>query len=476
MSDKDHLSGFTNKPNASSIPASYGARLKAWWDPDVSFTNVKQAASFTAANTEYLSVASNSTLQITTNDAWGVISFYMDTKPGSNMALFCKYIALTNQRELIVSWSSSLDRLRFSAYGNGTATPTATVDANTFGAPSATTPYFLMWYHDAANNQIGISVNGGAFDTASYSGDFFAGSAPLTIGSLDGASQFWNGRIDEVAFGKSPPGGIAALATTIRDALYNGGDPIGVRDISAAQRTAWGGVSAWPLNEASGTRSDIWGSNHLTDNNTVTSADGLATGPAANGESVYSLTERDSSLVFSQSDTAKRPAYDTVTDADGYLDFDGTNDLLAHTSADPITTATAGEFHGVFRPDSVAGTQTIFASCDESVANKYFCIQLNAGFLEVACNNGGTEDRVTATSSVLAVGSAAVLSVISDGNAWTLKVNNVTQSLSVASGSNSGAWLGDVSGRDSATLGARKTTSESNFLNGKLGECFLIDA
>jgi hypothetical protein len=39
---------------------------------------------------------------------------------------------------------------------------------------------------------------------------------------------------------QSPPGGIASLATTIRDALYNSGSGRLASSISDATKTAWG--------------------------------------------------------------------------------------------------------------------------------------------------------------------------------------------------------------------------------------------
>lgn len=171
----------------------------------------------------------------------------------------------------------------------------------------------------------------------------------------------------------------------------------------------------------------------------------------------------------------KRPLYDTDAHASGYAIFDGTNDLLVYTAANAISTASSGEFYCVIRPSSVTGTQAIFCTADEATATKLLSIQLNGAYLEIAQNDGGTEDRVTATTTAMSIGTSYVIGVISTGTAWQLRVNGISETLTVASGTNSGDWFGDTSARDNATLGARKTTTENTFLNGYIGEAFLID-
>jgi hypothetical protein len=98
------------------------------------------------------------------------------------------------------------------------------VASSTFGALSSGTWYFLLGYHDAASNLVAVSVNGGAFDTTSTAGRVpLDRTNPLRISSYDGVSQMMNGREAYATFGKSPVAGIAAVATEVRDYLYNAG-------------------------------------------------------------------------------------------------------------------------------------------------------------------------------------------------------------------------------------------------------------
>lgn len=204
-------------------------------------------------------------------------------------------------------------------------------------------------------------------------------------------------------------------------------------------------------------------------------ADKVNSGSVADNDPVSTLADSSANARDLAQSLTKRPLWDDTITANGYSIFDGANDLLAYSAADSISTASSGEFYCVIRPSSVTGTQAIFGTADESVANKLLSIQLNGAYLEIAQNDGGTEDRVTATTTAMSTGTSYVIGVISTGTAWELRVNGVSQALTVASGSNSGDWFGDTSARDSATLGARKTTSENTFLNGYIGEAFLID-
>jgi hypothetical protein len=134
-------------------------------------------------------------------------------------------------------------------------------------------------------------VNGVA--TSSRTGAIPAnGAGPFYIGVTVGGPYGFDGLIDEVGFWRN-----RALTLTEVGQLYNGGAGLayplvppaattfaaGVMtasaDAPAAALTAAAGfppdaVAYWTLDEASGTRADTVGTNHLTDNNTVGSAVG----------------------------------------------------------------------------------------------------------------------------------------------------------------------------------------------------------
>lgn len=93
----------------------------------------------------------------------------------------------------------STARFKLDVDSNGGGTDT-TVTANTFGAISAATWYFVVAWHDSVSNQIGISVNGTA-DTAAHSAGVFDGTGPFAIGArVNATSDYWDGLIDEFGF------------------------------------------------------------------------------------------------------------------------------------------------------------------------------------------------------------------------------------------------------------------------------------
>lgn len=96
---------------------------------------------------------------------------------------------------------------RFKATGRTTGTTEVHAVANTFGAPSTGTAYLLHGTHHAGDDLVGVSVNGGALDTASLSGGLYnPNNSLMQIGAFrnfDSNQRYWDGLIEEVRFRKS---------------------------------------------------------------------------------------------------------------------------------------------------------------------------------------------------------------------------------------------------------------------------------
>lgn len=105
------------------------------------------------------------------------------------------------------------------------------VRATDFGAASANTWYLVIAWHDAANNQLGISVNG-TETTTSYSSGVTATSAAFQLG-LENTVYPLSGRIGPVAMWKSTAGGGGVLTSTKRTALYNAGAGLAYANFTA---------------------------------------------------------------------------------------------------------------------------------------------------------------------------------------------------------------------------------------------------
>jgi hypothetical protein len=181
------------------------------------------AAQFTAANTEYLTVADNAALSVGDLDFWVACWAYFDSF-GVLRAIASRRSG-TNIRDYLLFYDTNAaptaNRFRFRVY-NGTATEIATASSPV--VPATGTWYLLVGYHDATNNLVGISVNGEAFTTAATTGVPIDTAAPLLVGLLvTPSSNPMNGRIEGLTIGKSPPLGIAAVADEIRDTLYASG-------------------------------------------------------------------------------------------------------------------------------------------------------------------------------------------------------------------------------------------------------------
>lgn len=174
---------------------------------------VGNAAEFVAANSEYLSRASNASLQV--GDIDFSFAFWVRlANVATSQILVAKYFPTANFQYRFDIASS---RFRFLVSNDGSSL--ASVTANTFGAPSNDTWYFVMGWHDASGNTINISVNNGAADSTAHStGVFSTGTAAFTIGASAAPATYTTGRIDQVIFSKR------LWVANEKASIYNGGN------------------------------------------------------------------------------------------------------------------------------------------------------------------------------------------------------------------------------------------------------------
>lgn len=316
-------------------PASLGSALKGWWKADAGVRG-RTAAQFTKANSESLSVNSNAALQTGDVDFWFAGWVYLDSLAATQDfagkgAEYGFEFQVANTYFMIQG---------FGAYvGSGSALSTGAW-------------HFLMGYHDSVANTIGISVDGAAFATAADTTITTTATA-FNIGHFLGAT-YHDGRAANWAFGKNPVGGISALTTTIKNALYNAGAGVRYSDISAANHTTWGTISWWELDEESGTRADKIGGNTLTDNNTVTANDGKVDyALTTDGGAVWKWTDQSGvGNDWVQAIHTSKPLLKTnIQNGRAVIRFDGTNDYFtttgiaigaSHTVAGAFITPTQG--------------------------------------------------------------------------------------------------------------------------------------
>lgn len=193
---------------------------------------IGNAAQFTSANNESLSIADNAALSMGDVDFALACWVYFDST--GNRGLMGKYNYSANQREyVIVTETSGTLRFRFAVSANGTSNTTVN---STAGVPTTSTWYFVMAWHDSVADKIFISVNDQATpDELAHSGGVFNGTSDFRMGALlataDGYAM--NGRIDE-----SPVWKNYIPSATERTWLYNSGNGRSVAEIAAYETPA----------------------------------------------------------------------------------------------------------------------------------------------------------------------------------------------------------------------------------------------
>lgn len=175
------------------------------------------AADFELSNSEYLSIADNAYLSFGDEDfsivAW--VKLESSTEYGG---IATKYDYGNADREYTLYYNNSNTKFAFGVSGDGTASTHVT--ANTFGAASLATWYFVAAYHDATANKIGISVNAGAFDTANHTAGCNDNVSTFLLGGVLSSSahaQKLDGLLDEVGVWNR------VLSAAEIGLLYNGG-------------------------------------------------------------------------------------------------------------------------------------------------------------------------------------------------------------------------------------------------------------
>ncbi len=177
---------------------------------------VGNAAQFTEANSEDLSIPDNTDLSAGDVDFSISTWVYLDSKPGSNMSIISKDKANAPiRRSYQLLWVTGTDRFRFQISDDDAGTNMPTVDANNFGAPALATWTHIIAWHDSVANTINIVVDNGTPNSTAATFGNHDDINPFTIGSRGDGFLFWDGRIDAVGFWKK------VLTASERTELFN---------------------------------------------------------------------------------------------------------------------------------------------------------------------------------------------------------------------------------------------------------------
>jgi hypothetical protein len=165
---------------------------------------INSAAKFVAANSEYLSIASNATLVMGDIDFTLSLWFYRDTS--ANFTLLAKDNGTSREYNLDIGGGNA----RFFINGGTSLAQSA--------AASLATWYHVIAWHDSVGNTVNISVNNAApASTATGGAAPATGASQFRLGSREGDGHYWDGRIDGVGVWKR------VLTSDERTSLYNGG-------------------------------------------------------------------------------------------------------------------------------------------------------------------------------------------------------------------------------------------------------------
>lgn len=176
---------------------------------------IGNAATYVAANSEYLSLASNALVQTGNIDftfaAWAKLA-----TTGSPRPIVSKYDNVNSKREYLLFADQTTTRFRFIVSPDGTAITSVIY----FSSPSTAIWYFLVVWHDSVADTVNLQIDNGLIATAPYTSGVFASDAEFQIGgaqSSSGVPIYMDGDIDEVVFWKR------ILTSDERTDLYNAG-------------------------------------------------------------------------------------------------------------------------------------------------------------------------------------------------------------------------------------------------------------
>lgn len=151
-------------------------------------------------------------------------------------------------------------------------------------------------------------------------------------------------------------------------------------------------------------------------------------------------------------------------------DFDGTA-YIRNATANWRSADSQGAILVLFRCTSVTVDRTLLGSPDEATGDDYlhFSIAPTTGLLRVAqVDHGGNLNLVTGATNV---GDSKwhTGALISTGTAWSILLDGVAETLTVAQGANNGDWFADTVNRDCIYVGANKAPTLAALLIGQIG-------
>jgi len=179
---------------------------------------IGNAAQFSKVNKEFLSVPTNSFVEMGDIDVTFAVWAKLDSKGTGTRTIFGKTGVLAGQFEYALIFETTLDRWNFFIRSGGVF---VNVLANSFGSPSLGVFNFFVCKHDSVNNLISIQIDNGAIDTTAVTAGIEVQNKDFNIGARGEGNPannvFFDGAIDEMGIYKEN------LSVSDLDTLFNGG-------------------------------------------------------------------------------------------------------------------------------------------------------------------------------------------------------------------------------------------------------------
>ena len=302
-----------------------------WYSPIRTRNSVMQAANqFTASNSQQFKGASNTDLTGDVNFT-GIAWVYLDNTTNTKV-ITSKAANISNQRAWNILQVSSTDRAQFRAWNSSDVSTAVGNTANTALGTAAWA--FVVFGHDADNNEIFIQVNNGTEETAAFTaGGMNSITRDLMIGARDSSlanpELFWDGRIGPVVFFDK------VLSASERTALYNSGGGRTLAEIPAA--LAGNIVEYYALSGSTGAEVGQVNSTSLAASaSRPTIVAGGVEGISSAGDPLETLTDLSAnSNDATQATLANQPVLTASgINSKNVFSFDGTNDDAAFTAVE----------------------------------------------------------------------------------------------------------------------------------------------
>lgn len=218
------LVSFWEFEDAGSPPTSWVDRVVASGNdltpngtphPSSASGIVGNAVSLIAADSQFLSHASNASLQVGGTD-FSVAGWVLANSLNDGNAAISKAGGFANAEFAIVdTFTGAAHNFGFQVFDNGGAT-SHILAASNFGAIPGGTLCFVACTYTNSTNTMAISVNNGTPNTLMITGPVSSGTGLFEIGAADGVA-FWDGKVDQAGLWKK------VLSAGEITQLYNSG-------------------------------------------------------------------------------------------------------------------------------------------------------------------------------------------------------------------------------------------------------------